>query len=272
MTDVAPVQPTDNAPVAAAPAADAPWYSGIQDEGLRGFAELKGWKDPAAAIDSYRNLEKLRGVPENELARIPKADDADGWKAFYSKLGRPENAAGYELPIPDGDDGAFAKTAAEWFHEAGLTPAQAKMLAGKNNEYIQSQVQAYNEQVAQQQEQELSQLKGEWGQAFDQNTEIARRAAKQFGINEDQMSKLEDSLGTKGLLQFFHNIGSKIGEHPMQGGGNDSGFKLSPAAAKERINQLMQDREWATRYLNGGANEKAEMERLQMASAWSSPT
>lgn len=262
MTDVAPVLPTDNAPVT--PAADAPWYSSIQDEGIRGYAELKGWKDPAAAIDSYRNLEKLRGVPENELARIPKADDKDGWNSFYAKLGRPDNAAGYELSIPEGDDGVFAKAAAEWFHEAGLSPAQAQLLAAKNNEYLASQVKAWETEVAAKQDQEMSELKTQWGMAFDQNTEIARRGAKQFGVSEETMEQLEGAMGTKGMLEFFHNIGSKLGEHKVEGmGASDASFKLSPAAAQERIRMLQADKEWANRYLSGGANEKAEMDRLQ---------
>lgn len=257
----APVVDTANAPVT--PAADAPWYSSIQDEGIRGYAELKGWKDPASAIDSYRNLEKLRGVPENELARIPKEGDAEAWNQFYTKLGRPESAAGYEMPIPEGDDGVFAKAAAEWFHEAGLSPAQAKILAEKNNEYLASQVKAWETEVAARQDQEMTELKTTWGAAFDQNTEIARRGAKQFGVTEEVMEQLEGAMGTKGMLEFFHNIGSKLGEHKVEGmGASDASFKLSPAAAQERIRMLQSDREWSNKYLAGGSNEKAEMERL----------
>lgn len=247
-----------------ATAAEQPWYSGIADEGLRGYMEVKGFKDAGALADSYRNLEKLRGVPENELARIPKADDKDGWNAFYARLGRPDNAAGYELAIPEGDDGVFAKAAAEWFHEAGLSPAQAQLLAAKNNEYLASQVQAWEAEVAAQQDREMGELKTQWGAAFDQNAEIARRGAKQFGVTEETMEKLEGAMGTKGMLEFFHNIGSKLGEHKVEGmGASDASFKLSPAAAQERIRMLMQDKEWGAKYLAGGANEKAEMERLQ---------
>lgn len=249
--------------------AEQPWYSGFQDESLRGYMEVKGFKDPSALADSYRNLEKLRGVPENELLRLPKEGDADAWNQFYSRLGRPEKADGYQLPVPEGDDGAFSKAAAEWMHAAGLSPAQATMLAEKNNEFLASQLQAHQEQIAHLQEQEMTQLKSEWGQAFEQNTEIAKRAARQFGIGEEVMNRLEEGMGTKGLLEFFHNIGSKLGEHKIEGMGNGVGeFKLSPSAAKEQINMLMQDREWASRYLNGGAAEKMQMERLQQAAAF----
>lgn len=262
MTDqLAPAVVADNAGQVATPTESQPWYSSIQDEGLRGFAELKGWKDPGAAIDSYRNLEKLRGVPENELIRIPKAEDAESWQQVYSRLGRPESPDLYELPIPEGDDGAFAKTAAEWMHKAGLTKGQAQQIAEMNNQFLAEQVQAFEAEKASSQAREIEELRSEWGMAYDQNTEIARRGAQQFGIEPEMLEKIEDAIGTKALLTMFHNIGSKVGEHKMVQGQGD-GFKLSPAAAQERIAQLKGDKEWAGKYLAGGANEKAEFERL----------
>lgn len=264
MTEQAPAT-VDNAQVETQQQAQPQtWYSGFGDESLRGYLETKGFKDPSALAESYRNLEKLRGVPENELARIPKEGDAEAWNAFYNRLGRPENAAGYELPIPDGDDGVFAKQAAEWMHEAGLTPAQAKMLAGKNNEFLAAQIKAHQDQQAIESDRQMSELKTEWGQAYEQNTEIARRAAKQFGLTDEMLSGIEDAIGTKQLMVLFNNIGQGLGEHKAQGiGSGDSSFKLSPAAAQERIKQLQADPEWGKKYLAGGANEKAEMMRLQ---------
>lgn len=261
MTDQAPTQVDNAAGQLSQPAADQPWYSSIQDESLRGFAELKGWKDPGAAIDSYRNLEKLRGVPENELVRLPKEDDADAWNQVYARLGRPESPDLYELPVPEGDDGEFAKMAADWMHKAGLSKSQAQQLTQMNNEFIQSQVKEYQDNLAVQQDRELSELKSEWGAAYDQNIEIARRGAQQFGIDPDMMSKIEEAIGTKQLMSLFHGIGSKVGEHKMVRGESEN-FKLSPAAAQERINQLKQDKEWVGRYLNGGAKEREEMSRL----------
>lgn len=271
MTDQAPAPVVDNAapvqPQTPAPAADqqpASWYSGFSDETLRGYIETKGFKDPSALAESYRNLEKLRGVPENELVRIPKEGDTEAWNAYYARMGRPENADGYSLPIPEGGDDTFAKQAAQWMHEAGLTPAQAQILAGKNNEFIAAQMKAHQDQQAVESDRQMSELKTEWGQAYEQNTEIARRAASQFGLTEEMLSGIEDAIGTKQLMVLFNNIGQGLGEHKAHGiGSGDNSFKLSPAAAQERIKQLGGDPDWSKKYLAGGANEKAEMERLQ---------
>lgn len=246
------------------------WYSGFSDETLRGYIETKGFKDPSALAESYRNLEKLRGVPENELVRIPKEGDTEAWNAYYARMGRPENADGYSLPVPEGGDDAFAKQAAQWMHEAGLTPAQAQILAGKNNEFIAAQMKAHQDQQAVESDRQMSELKTEWGQAYEQNTEIARRAAQQFGLDANMLSSIEDAIGTKQLMVLFNNIGQGLGEHKAHGiGSGDNSFKLSPEAAQERIKQLGGDPDWSKKYLAGGANEKAEMERLQQM-AWPS--
>ena len=37
------------------------WYSGLPEE-TRGMVEIKGWKGPEDAIQSYANLEKMLGA------------------------------------------------------------------------------------------------------------------------------------------------------------------------------------------------------------------
>ena len=61
------------------------------------------------------------------------------WAAFYGQLGRPETPEGYELPLPEGDDGAFAKEMAPILHKHGVTAAQAKGLADDWNAMVQAQ-------------------------------------------------------------------------------------------------------------------------------------
>src|SRR4051812_22872278 len=68
-------------------AANAPWYGGVADAELRGFAELKGWKSPDDALVSYRNLEKLQGVPPERLLKLPEKADDPAWSEIHGKLG-----------------------------------------------------------------------------------------------------------------------------------------------------------------------------------------
>lgn len=250
------------APAAAPAATPSEWYAGMPED-LRGYVQLKGWKDQSAAVESYRNLEKLRGVPAERLLSLPEKADDPAWGQVWERLGRPQTADQYELSKLEGADPAFAGEASKWFHEAGIPKAQAHALAQKFNQYAAAQQQAADEARAQQAEIEWGELKKEWGQSFPQQEEMARRAARQFGMDEETLSALEHAMGPKKLMQLWARIGEGLGESPAHGMASGSqSFAMTPEAAKARITQLMGDKEWSAKYIGGNTEAKAEMERL----------
>ena len=100
-------------------------------EDNRRVAEAKGWDSPDKIVESYRNLESKIGD-----SLRPPADDApaEEWQAFYGRLGRPDDASGYQFKMPQGlaedfpYDRESALRFADWAHEAGLSPRQAQSL------------------------------------------------------------------------------------------------------------------------------------------------
>src|SRR5690349_8033208 len=92
------------------PGGDAKWYSGFESPELRGFVETKGWKDPGAAVESYRQLEKTIGVPAERLLKLPDKADAPEWKEIRAKVGvgAPEKPEDYGIPVPEGIDPGYA--------------------------------------------------------------------------------------------------------------------------------------------------------------------
>jgi len=242
------------------PPASGNWYDTFGDEELKGYVQNKGWKDPSELAVGYKNLEKLLG---GEKLPMPKgADDAEGWGRVYDALGRPKSAEEYKLPLPDGDDGGFAKVASNWMHEAGLNQKQAEIIAGKWNEYMQTTVGQQTQQSAQKVEQDLTALKGEWGPAWDENIALGSRAAKQFGLDAEKLTAIEGAIGTGDMLKLMAKIGRGLTEHNFEGGNTTQGFGMTPAAAKERIAALRNDTGWATKYMNGDVEAQAEMKRL----------
>lgn len=156
------------------------------------------------------------------------------WAEFYAKIGRPETPDAYELPLPEGDDGAFAKEMAPILHKHGITAEQAKGLAGDWNAMVaaqQQQAQAAEQQAAQaahvQNTAEATALKAEWGQQFDTNMHHAKQAVQQFLPKDkaaETISALESKLGYKATIQFLHNIGKGLAEHDAAGmGANNAG-------------------------------------------------
>jgi hypothetical protein len=244
--------------------APAAWFDAISDQDLRGFAQGRGWKDPGAVVESYRNLEKLTGVPADQLLRLPKEDDADGWKSVWGRLGRPETADGYQLPVPDGMPGEFAKAASAKFHELGIPAKQAQALASWWNESQSAAMQQQETARTQQSEADLAALRSEWGNNYDAEVEKGKRAARQFGFDIETLEKMEGAVGTAGLLKMMSKIGNALGEAKFEGADAPSkpAFGMGKDGAVARINELKADQAWTSRYLSGDIQAKAEMDRL----------
>lgn len=258
----APATPSaDATPPAAAPAAPTDWTTGFNDE-LKGYVQNKGFKDPTAVLDSYRNLEKLIGVPHEQILKLPKEDDAEGWGKVYDRLGRPTSPDEYKL---DGANETFAKWAKGTFHELGFTKAQAEKFATKINEYAQGNVKAAEEAFQTKLADQEKALKKEWGAAFDQNIAAAKRTASTLGMSPEVVDSLEKAMGFDGVMKFVHGLGAKLGEDSFHAGSRNGGGGfgvLTPEQARSRIAALGSDPAFVARYQSGDASARAEMDNL----------
>jgi hypothetical protein len=235
------------------------WTSGLNDE-VKGWVENKGFKDPAAVIDSYRNFEKLMGAPKERIIKLPEKSDDPAWNDIYGRLGRPGDPKEYDLKaIPDPKFGEFSK---KTFHELGLTKKQGEALAEKWKEYYSAGATEASQAADAKAAQEESDLKKEWGTAHEQNINIAKRAAAMFKLDPDSVDGLEKTMGYKKTMAFLHEIGSKLGEGTFIGGEGGNSGALTPAAALNQINTLMADSTFSHKYSNGDAEAKAKMEAL----------
>lgn len=255
---------------APAPAATSDqWWGKLENQDVRTWAEAKGFKDPLTAVESAYNLEKLLGFDKAGRTLVMPGENAtpEEIKAFNAKLGVPETVDGYKLPVPEGVDDSFAKTAAQWFHENGVPAKAAEQIATKWNETMAAQQAAADEQFSIQSEQEFKTWQAEQGAAAAQNTELAKRAASQFIPAADSaerqaiMEKMERAMGTGAFMKMMASIGSGLSEHKVHTGG-DGGLTPTPAQAQQRINELRSNTEWAKSYVSGDKAKLNEMETL----------
>ena len=252
--------PPVSAPPAASPPASSDWVSSIGDEDLRGYVQNKGWSDPVELANGYRNLEKLLG---GEKLPLPKGDDdAEGWTRVYEALGRPKTAADYNLDPPENGDTTFLGEASNWMHEAGLSQRQATLMAQKWNEYVETTQRGIEERSAAESQRQLDSLKSEWGGAWDENFELAKRATRQFGLNQAALEGLENSIGAGEMYKLLSRIGRGLTEHTFESGKTTQGFGMTPEAARTRLNMLRNDPEWSAKYMNGNEDARNEMARL----------
>ena len=144
----APEAATLTAVSAEAPPAAPSWTEGLAED-AQGYVENKGWSGPDQMLESYRNLEKAMGAPGESVLTLPKnAEDTEAWGVVYSRLGRPEDAAGYELSGPEVPEGGLDLTPdlATWAHEAGLSKTQAQSIFAKYNGRMEQAVQEHENQ------------------------------------------------------------------------------------------------------------------------------
>lgn len=261
---------TAAATAAPTPAANDAWWAKIENQDVRTWAEAKQYADPVKAAEAHYNLEKLLGFEKAGRTLVVPGENAtpEEIKAFQQKLGVPDSADKYDIPVPDGLDDSFAKEAKSWFHEAGIPAPAAAKLAEKWNGYMQAAEQQVEQQFIAQSESDFASWKAEQGAAASQNIELAKRAAAQFipakdaSERQDMISKIERAIGTANFMKFMTSVGSGLSEHKMLGGG-EGGLVLTPAQAQQRINELRSNKDWSTAYLAGDKQKLAEMETLQ---------
>jgi len=215
-----PADPAPADPAATPPAAPTDWTAGF-DAATRSYVQAQGFKAPAdlmATLQSYKP---------------------------------PESPDKYEIPVPEGADGEFAKQVAPIFHKAGLSPTQAKALAEGWNELQTQQAQAAAQAeeasareasaLAQRQQ---SELKREWGATYDAQVEQAKRAIRAgmvaAGLNDDATASLIDTLekahGFAAVHKFFAALGAPMKEATAHGMGQPPAMSAKSFYDKSNMN------------------------------------
>lgn len=243
------------------------WASQGLDADTLGFVSTKGFKGPGDVLSSYRNMEKLLGVPAENVIKLPKdANDKAGWDAVWGRLGRPAKAEDYKLPIPQGEDGAFAKETAQWFFDAGVPAPMAQAVTEKFNAYMNGlqakELETYNAKI----EAESAELKKEWaGDLYAKNLALAKQAAVSLGVTNEMFATLEKTVGYTPVLKMFQKLGAMFGDPAFDAGGEASGFGeggMTPEQAQNQIKELRADPGFVKKYLAGDAESRSRMNKL----------
>lgn len=253
-------------PAGAPPAGTAPaWLPGA-DEATTGYVANKGWKEPGDVLSSYQNLEKLLGAERaGNTVILPKPDATPEEKAaFFNRLGRPQDPAGYQIKLPEGAPKEFATAAQAKMHELGLSKAQGEALAEWWNGQATASQAALQAQTAEAFKSEDAALHQEWGAAFPQNIAQAQAAVRGLGITTEQIDRLQAAMGHKATMEFFQKIGSKMGEADFVSGTGKEPFgnAMTPAQAKARMAELMKDKDFVARFAKGDTQAIQERNRL----------
>lgn len=203
---------------------------------------------PAATDGDAKPQDAPNQDAAEQPAKIPGKDATpEEWAAFYKQLGAPEKAEDYAVTVPEGADPAETALIQGMFKKANLLPEQAKALLEVRNELYAKQSelakQAEEKRIAAIEtanKQQASELAAEWGAKATENMELARRGVTQFidGGQEKQQAvilAMEQALGYKETIKFFHGIGRAIGEHDAAGLGSNNGVAAGRKSSAEAL-------------------------------------
>jgi hypothetical protein len=235
------------------------------DADTSGYIQTKGWAGPEDVLTSYRNLEKMVGADRaGRTVVLPAGEDANEWGQVFDKLGRPSNADGYKLPVPEGADPGFAKLASSKFHELGITAKQGAALAAWWNEQAGTQTSAMAAAEEAALAAEHAALAKDWGTGPDAQfrRELARRAAVHLGLDEASIAAMEKVAGYSKTMKALAKMGDLLKEHGAEGLGEMGSFGMTPEGARSRKGQLMADKAWRDRAMNPASAEWAEIQKL----------
>lgn len=254
----------------AAGAAAFDWAQAGLDTDTLTYVQAKGFKDIPSVVSSYRNFEKLQGVPQDRLLKLPGADaKPEEWAPVFDKLGRPADPSKYELAkfdigLDEKATEQFVGFLRNTFHGLGISNKQAAGFTQKWSEFVTAQVREQNAAAEQKAVAEEGELKNEWGAQFDKNVNMAGQGVQALGLDTETLDAIENAIGYGRTMKLMHAIGSKMGEAGYAGGDIPAGGGGKAAAIAE-IASLRNDIEFGKKIAAGDAEAKAKWDRLHLA-------
>ncbi len=193
--------------------------------------------DLGGLVKEHVNLQALIG--KKGVLPPGDKDGPEAWERYYNQLGRPARPEHYQFEKPQGYAGYsddFANAYRDVAHKNGLTAQQA---AGMHDWFVKSALEAEEGQTqrARMDGDALDQaLRQKWGGQYDAMVASGRRAAKTFAPPE-ALDQLEQAIGGPALMELFANIGERMREDGLIGGGASS-FNMTPEQAKAEIAKM----------------------------------
>jgi hypothetical protein len=225
---------------------DGDWRDQLPDD-LRDHQSLQNITDVGALAKTMIHAQSMVGA---EKIPVPgKWASDDDWNQVYQKLGRPDEADGYEFDFGDQPlDDDFVNNFRSTAHDAGLSARQAQKLVawytdiarehgGGSEEEIQHAVEAAKTAAE-------TELKKEYGNALKDRLEMGDNLLNEFGAEGIMELTLADGTPLvnnpafiKTVVAAAHWINESVSEDKLIG--DKGSTAMTPAEADQKIAELM---------------------------------
>jgi hypothetical protein len=262
--------PVEAAPVAADP--DAPsfsWRDNLPD-GIDQTDPSLAMVNGTSATEVINQLAGMHLNAQKMIGRdkisIPGKDASDEEMRHYmTQTGCPETVDGYTAPtenVSEKFDADLFNASREEAHRLGMSPA---MLAGMSRFLDKRQSEAAEEQTvaaATQMKEWEAVIQKEHGDAFAQNTAMAKAIIHEYG-GDDMESLIEErGFGSHpALFNMLSKIGRALGEDEVVGQGGTHSFISTPDQATAEWAELQRDSEFMERLNNAGPGHADALEK-----------
>ena len=190
---------------------------------------------PEAGEDAWKAFHEKLTTKVPTLIPTPDPDNPDVMNTLFNKMGRPEEATGYDHP--EGVDATKMADFAAVAHEIGLTKSQYMSLATGMHEFTVAQQEAASQAFTD----GIRALKQEWGIVYEDNVQKVDAVLKGTEAPAQLME-----LGAEGkldatTLKWLHNIGEQLGTEGINFNKDEFTTRVTPAEAKARVSEIMGD-------------------------------
>lgn len=216
------------------------WRTNLSPE-LKEHPSLATYKSVDDMAKSHINAQKLIGkkgiIPPGKDAKPEEID------AFHKALGRPDKPEDYklsEVQAPEGmtEDANLKSGFLATAHAKGMTNEQADAIYSWYNKQVEGAIAQHVEKNKVMKETTEAELRTEYGKAYDQNLDIAKKFIHKFG-DEKAMQALEEGLGNDPrLIRMLVKAGKSFSEDMLHVSSNTT---LTPDEAKAEIRKIKGD-------------------------------
>jgi len=212
------------------------WYDGFAED-IRTNNNITKFDSAEELGKSYINAQRMIGAD-----KIPMPETDDDWSNVYGRLGRPDEASMYTIEAVDGFevDEEQQNAFKEFAHGKGFSQSQLQALATFDMERQMASGTASKEASQAKLDEATNSLKSEWGEAHEQNVNLAARAASEFmgeaGKDFFENAKIDGIPAGEhpGLLKMFHSVAKGMMESSKLEGLSNEG-KQTPQEISDSI-------------------------------------
>lgn len=246
---------------------DQPSIQDVVPEGSPGMDTVlnKGYKTPGDVVKAYSELLKLH----NSGFRAPKEGaSSETWRDFYTQIGAPESAEGYEIPEGAGAAESILSGLREAAHGVGLTNKQWAELSAKAVELQNGNAADFDEKLSAAQKEWQAKAEEQYGADFSKKIGKAQKVYEELVKDAPEIDALLSETKLKNhpaLVQLMMKVSDSVSDAstPSRSAGGPPAEIKGALEIAARIKELAMGPEFSNPHHPRKALAMQEYQQLQ---------